>query len=82
MAASESGLERKVGEVGLKTLSWLVGVLTMIAMTLGGYALAGVTEVKTKQAVGDDRAQRMDRDMQELKADVKRIAEAVGAKKP
>lgn len=68
-------------ENGGDSLLWLKAV-GVIALGLSSWALLSVVELKTTTAVSTDREARIDRDLTELKGDVKRIAEAVGAKKP
>lgn len=81
--ASESGMDKKVND---RVPDWfaklVIAVLGMIGTSLGVWAMSSVSELRTRQAVSESVSARTSDDIKEMKGDIKRIAEAVGAKKP
>jgi len=81
--ASESGLEKKVND---RVPDWfaklVIAAMATIGFGMGSWAMAGVSDLKAKQAVTESVNARTSDDIKEIKAKLEKIADAVGAKKP
>lgn len=81
--ASESGMDKKVND---RVPDWfaklVIAILGALGTGMGAWAMNSVSELRTRQAVTESVTARTSDDIKEMKGDIKRIAEAVGAKKP
>jgi len=95
-ASESNSAAKRVDDAKTSLIGWAIGVITSVALLMGGYSIKGTSDLEKKNAVVEEKVLSINRSLDEIKAEQKdarreqiqlaravdQISNAVGAKKP